>query len=157
MAMDGSLSLKLDPKGDTTFVALAGDITEESDFSAILNATTPKVVMDLGEIRRINSTGVREWIKFVTSLARSGKQFKLVRCAVAIVHQLNMISNFRGGGEVKSVLAPYYCADCDANHLHLIDVSSPSVAIQQTLPCPTCKGKMEFDELPDSYLSFKQL
>jgi eukaryotic-like serine/threonine-protein kinase len=155
--MDGLLSLKLNKQGDTTLASLAGDITEESDFSTIVNCGTPKVVLDLADIRRINSTGVREWIKFVTSLAKSGKIFRLERCSVAIVHQLNMISNFRGGGEVRSVLAPYYCPECDHNHLHLVDVSAPTAKIEATLPCPSCGADMEFDELPDSYLSFRQM
>lgn len=154
--MDKSLSIKMESNHGAPRAALFGDITEDSDFSQLLTAQGGTLSLDLAEVRRINSTGVREWIKFVNGLIRSGKQLVLERCSVAIVQQLNMISNFRGNGEVLSILAPYYCGSCDSNHLHLIDLTQGEPILAPSMPCPRCKADMEFDDMPESYLAFRQ-
>jgi hypothetical protein len=155
MAMDKSLSMKIENAGGATRASLAGDITEDSEFGPVMNGNADTLILDLGDIRRINSTGVREWIKFVTGVHKAGRKLVLERCSVAIVQQLNMISNFRGSGHVRSILAPYYCENCDAGHLHLVDLEQGTPELEMSLPCPKCKQPMEFDEVWESYLAFR--
>jgi anti-anti-sigma regulatory factor len=151
-----SLSVKIENKGDTTLAGLAGEITEDSDFSALLAAAGKTLVLDLADVKRINSTGVREWINFVSALGKNGRKLVLERCSTPIVQQLNMISNFRGNSTIKSVYAPYYCAECDEPHARLIDLSAPLPDLDAPFACPSCGTDMEFDDLPDSYLSFHE-
>lgn len=138
-------------------VLLSGAITEESDFRPLTQMAGPEpLCLDLGGIDQINSCGVREWIHFVTHLTRAAQSFELVRCSPAIVRQLNMISNFRGGGKVRSVLLPYICASCNHEDLLplVLPVAGPPPSIEEVLTCPTCGGDLEFDDLPSSYVAF---
>jgi hypothetical protein len=99
---------------------------------------------------------VREWVNLVSTLSKQGKAFALERCSVPVVNQLNMISNFRGSGQVLSFYAPYYCEECDAEHPQLLEPSADvaSRLEQQEVPCPTCHKPMQFDDLPESYVAF---
>src|SRR2546430_1170150 len=117
-----SFSWKIEDQNGEARVVLSGAITENSDFSKVLAQTPPKVTIDLEHVDRINSCGVREWINFVNDLGKGGKRFALDRCSPAIVNQLNLISNFRGGGEVRSVLAPYFCSKCNREHHRVLDL-----------------------------------
>src|SRR5262249_22597940 len=145
--MDKTLSIKIDKAGQTIKAVLSGDITEDSDFTSLASADASQLILDLSDIRRINSTGVREWIKFVNSISKAGRELVLEKCSVAIVQQLNMISNFRGNGQVRSILAPYYCESCDENRVHLIDLTNGTPTIEPNIDCPKCKSPMEFDEI----------
>lgn len=134
-------------------VALAGEITEDGDFGKLLGELGDQIVFDLGEVRRINSTGVREWIQFVGKLTLARKSFALERCSVPIVHQLNTISNFRGAGQLRSVYAPYFCPTCSLDATRLLSIGANlREQIDVPLACPKCKSPMEFDDLVESYL-----
>src|SRR5262249_15153540 len=102
---------------------LAGEITEESDFAPLGQSLPSASTLDLAEVRRINSCGVREWLNFVTALSKAGKQIVLERCSVPMVAQMNMITNFRGDARVASIFAPYHCPSCDEDHDELINLA----------------------------------
>lgn len=154
--MGNSLSWTIVDKEGSARIELAGEVTEDSDFRPLLEVTQPTIVLDLADVRRINSCGVREWIGFVNTLSSTGRTVVMERCSVAIVHQLNMIMNFRGNAEVVSVFAAYFCAKCGVEHSRLIDLRGEAKAeLEQPLPCPTCGAAMEFDDLPDTYLAFR--
>jgi|SRR3954451_4237528 hypothetical protein len=141
---------------------LAGEITESSDFGALLPRLAGRVVLDLSGIKRINSRGVREWVDFVRAAAGQGITLELDRCSVPVVHQLNLNAAFGGQCAVRSVYAPYFCPVCNAEHAQLVTLVSadptspaPRPRIVESIPCPTCAAPMEFDDLPDRYLSFQ--
>lgn len=145
------------PNDRDRLVLISGFITEEADFQSFAALEGGDLLrLDLAGVEQINSCGVREWIHFVRRLAKSNRAFELVRCSPAIVRQLNTISNFRGGGAVRSVMLPYFCADCEREEQRLLEIptSGPPPAIEESLPCSSCKGSMEFDDLPNSYMAF---
>lgn len=149
--MDRTLSWTLDA-GRTVLV---GELTENANLGALLEKIGDEARFDLSGIARINSPGVREWINFVNSLDKKGTKFALERCSVPFVNQLNMISNFRGNGEVRSVFAPYYCSSCNREENRLIEKTpDPAGQITSPMKCPNCGADMEFDDLPDTYLAF---
>lgn len=153
--MRHDFSWTVDVKGDVTQVALKGDITELADFSGLLPKLSGDLVLDLADVQRINSCGLREWLSFVRALERTVKHFSLERCSVPVVAQLNMISAFQGGGDVRSVYAPYFCVNCNEEHHRLITVDeSAPTQLSLPFPCPKCGASMEFDDLPDHFLSF---
>lgn len=137
-------------------ILLEGTISESTDFRTLAELPSDTLSLDLANVEQINSCGVREWINFVNVLKASGKRVELHRCSPAIVRQLNMISNFKGDGKVRSVLAPYYCENCDHEMTVVLDVTDPDTPpeIAETITCPECGEEMEFDDLPDSYLEF---
>jgi hypothetical protein len=108
--------------------------------------------IDLGGVERINSVGVRTWLDFVTKCESSGTQLVFERCSPAIVLQISMISNFMGHAQVASVLVPYLCGACGAEHLQLAAITRGTpVAVARSVPCPKCGTPMQLDELEDMY------
>lgn len=155
--MANSLSIKIEKRAGGLWAEFTGDITEDSEFSAVLNEKPVLLTLDLGGIKRINSTGVREWINFINALKKEGARIAFERCSVAIVQQLNMIANFAGGAEIRSVFAPYICPSCDNEESKLIDFkATPNPDFNAEVKCGNCKEAMEFDDLPESYLAFRQ-
>lgn len=154
--MDRTLRWEIAPDGSgSTRVELIGELTENSNLTDLLNALSGKVRFDMAGVQRINSPGVREWIHFVNALDPKGIQFALERCSVAVVNQLNMISNFRGRGEIRSVLAPYYCEKCDLSEGRVIEKGPDAAAkIAEPMKCPRCGSNMEFDDFPEAFIAF---
>jgi hypothetical protein len=112
------------------------------------------VAFQLAEVRRINSCGVREWVNFVRDLPHV-TDLSFSHCSPAIVTQLNMIYNFRGAARIRSFYAPYVCDRCGQEEEKLVDVSSQATSGHElpSFTC-TCGAVMEFDDLPERYLSF---
>lgn len=149
------MTWKLVDVEDERRVLLQGGITEESDFKPLLEAAPSPLVIDLGNVDLINSCGVREWINFVREVDKQCDGLYLINCSPPIVRQLNMISNFKGRGVIRSVLAPYYCDGCNHDAMMSIDMEDGADReIKETIPCPKCGEDMEFDDIPDSYLEF---
>jgi hypothetical protein len=149
------LSWELEARGGVTYAALTGEITEASDFASLSQKLPAQFVLDLAGIHRINSCGIREWLTFVAALNDSRKTFALERCSPTVVSQFNMIRNFTGGSVVRSLLAPYYCATCDREHLELVSITPQHTAnLAETLTCAKCGHDMEFDDVPEQFLAF---
>jgi hypothetical protein len=162
-----SLSWRVTDGPGHTLVELSGEIDENVDFADLRSRLRGPVVFQLSEVRRINSCGVREWVNFVRELASPEKEgggvtdLVFTACSPAIVTQLNMIYNFRGQAVVRSFLAPYVCKECDHETEKLLDVrqhfSATGPGRNRTPPeftCEKCSGRLEFDDLPERYLSF---
>lgn len=155
-----SLTWTIDKENDVTTVSFFGEIDENADLSPLGRILEGKVVFHLENIRRINSCGVREWVNFIRELPAISELI-FIHCSPATVTQLNMIYNFRGAAHIKSIYAPYICEYCDIEEEKLIDIDSQfpdkDGKISARLPeynCPKCNEPMEFDDLPDRYLSF---
>lgn len=137
---------------------LSGRITEEATFDELIElGRASGITLNLAHVEQINSCGVREWILFMRRLEDAAGPLILEQCSPAIVRQLNMISNFAGRATVSSVLLPYYCEDCGAEENVAIDVAAAGNGIVETRPCASCGSVAEFDDLPDTYLSFADL
>jgi hypothetical protein len=152
-----ALSWRIKERQGFTTVEFTGEIDENADFSELRRQLKGSVVFKMAEIRRINSCGVREWVNFVRDLP-DVVELVFSHCSPAIVTQLNMIYNFRGTGTVRSFLAPYLCENCDNEEEKLLDVEThfPGRQIDRVpeFQCDKCSEPMEFDDLPERYLSF---
>jgi hypothetical protein len=139
-----------------TVVEFAGEIDENADFSTLKRELRGEVEFQLAGITRVNSCGVREWVNFVRDLP-GVSSLRFAKCSPAIVTQLNAIYNFRGPARVRSLLAPYTCESCAVEEYKVIDVHPRFPRASMVVPsfnCPRCGGPMEFDDLPERYLSF---
>lgn len=154
--MASTMTWQIVERGSHQHVLLKGGITEESDFQSLIDVAPMPLMIDLGAIEQINLCGVREWINFVRAIDKRNSGLELLNCSPAIVRQLNMISNFKGNGVVRSVLAPYYCDHCEQDALKPIALESmhKPAEIDETLPCPSCGETMAFDDIPNAYLEF---
>jgi ABC-type transporter Mla MlaB component len=145
------LRWQLDQVGERQIVALTGVLDENADLRP-LAALDGEVAIDLSGVKRISSTGVREWIDLMRALDGRAR-VSLIRCSPASVTQLNLISNFRGPAQVESFIAPYDCGACGCECEVLLD----AVRAARGLPgvdCPECNTPMDFAELPERYLTF---
>ena len=136
-------------------VAFQGEITESSDLLSVELALGAHANVDLADIVRINSMGVKSWLQFMARCKQSGKHLTFVRCSPVIVGQLNIVNSFRAGAMVESVMAPFVCPDCDHEATLEVDVrKEPLDQIAVGMVCSECDAAMEFDDIPDLYLSF---
>jgi anti-anti-sigma regulatory factor/DNA-directed RNA polymerase subunit RPC12/RpoP len=130
-------------------VSLSGSIDEWTELDGLFDELPPrsKVSIDLAQVNRISSVGVRVWICFIDKLKAHEMPVQIVRCSVVIVRQINMISQFRGHSVVRSAYAPYYCAKCNKEQLRLIDLSADiTPQLRKPEPCATCGSQLELDE-----------
>ena len=152
-----ALSWRIKERPGFTTVEFSGEIDENADFAELRRRLSGSVVFHLAEVRRINSCGVREWVNFVRDMPHV-VELTFSHCSPAIVTQLNMIYNFRGQAKVRSFYAPYVCENCHTEEEKLLDVQSqfPNGDIHSVpeFTCETCEQSMEFDDLPERYLSF---
>jgi hypothetical protein len=139
-------------------VKLSGDIDETADFSAIPSPGSV-VMMDveLGGVRRINSTGTKAWIQHFGSYVRSKTELRYFNVPSSMVEQFNQISNFSCSGEVQTLALPFQCASCD----HSGDLIHPASEVFSRDwdiwrgPCPNCgKTDYRFDEIPEIFFDF---
>lgn len=158
--MSNSLRWTIVPHPGRIEIALAGSFDEHSDLDELfdeLKRSRKTAAIDLSQVKRISSVGVRVWIVFVDKLKQEDIPFEMHGCSVVIVRQLTMISQFRGHGKVCSAYAPYYCAKCVKEQLRLIDLGANVQAqLKQAMQCPTCGSKIELDEEEELYTELQQ-
>jgi anti-anti-sigma regulatory factor len=156
--MNPKFQASVQTRDDVTYVKLAGVIDEDNELNALadkLQAGT--TVIDLGEIERINSCGVRDWVNWLTKAEKNGAKVVLVECSPAIVAQINLVNNFTGQGVVKSFFAPYFCPNCDSEKVLLVetrDMHGAQPFKAPTCRCDECDGPMDFDDMEESYFAF---
>ncbi len=137
-------------------VELNGTIEENVNLDQLIGPFEGELIVKCRGITRINSVGVKTWMRYFQNIKAQGKIFKFIDCSHPIIEQLNMISNFACGGEVVSVLLPFSCLKCQsefiassktsdlkANHLKI-----PAVKCEK----PECAA--QFDDDPEEYLYF---
>lgn len=142
---------------DVTYVKLSGVIDEDNELTDLSDKIPPgTVVIDLGDIERINSCGVRDWVNWLGKVEKNDTNVVLVACSPAIVAQINLVNNFTGNGAVKSFYVPYFCPECDEEKVLLVETADmgPPPHEPPTCRCDECDLVMDFDDMPDSYFAF---
>lgn len=157
--MNQKFTASINQKDDVTFVKLSGVIDEDNELSELVEQIpgNTTVIIGLGEIERINSCGVRDWVNWLTRLEKNGAKIVLVECSPAIVAQINLVNNFTGGGVVKSFFAPYFCPQCDLEKVLLVETLEMHGQNPPKAPvcrCDECDGVMDFDDMEESYFAF---
>jgi anti-anti-sigma regulatory factor len=156
--MNAKFQAAVHTRDEVTFVKLSGVIDEDNELGTLadkLGAGT--AVIDVSEIDRINSCGVRDWVNWLGKAEKGGAKVVLVECSPAIVAQINLVNNFTGQGVVKSFYAPYFCPNCDIEKVLLVETRD--LFGQQPFKAPSCRcdecdGPMDFDDMEESYFAF---
>lgn len=146
-------------RDDVTYVKVAGVIDEDNELSELTDRVSgATIVIDLGEVDRINSCGVRDWVNWLGKVdgAQRAGEVVFVECSPSIVAQINLVNNFTGSGVVKSFYIPYFCPECDGEKVLLTEVSDMVGPPYEppTCRCDECDLVMDFDDMPDSYFAF---
>jgi anti-anti-sigma regulatory factor len=143
-------------KGTVLVVRLTGSIEESVNFDQLVGAPPPELWVNCKEIPRINSVGVKAWIKYFQGAQAKGCKLKFIECSTAIVEQINLISNFTCGGVVESIFVPFSCTGCKSELVGLFKCEDLK-KLQLKLPdlkCSKCGGKAVFDDIPEEYFGF---
>ena len=141
------------------YVSISGIVDEHADFSPLLLKKTDILFLELKNVNRINSSGVRKWVNALDKLR--DVEIHYINCSFAVVEQLSMVPEFLNKKSyVESFEAQYVCENCNISQTFNLVVGydiKPGEARYPDGPekiCYNCKEKMEFDHNPDSYLYF---
>lgn len=141
-----------------SYVSLRGVIDEDNKLASLREQLTGEVViLDLAEVERINSYGVRDWVNWLNDLKAGGHRLVMVRCSTAIIAQANMVTNFCAGALIVSFHAPYYDPSADKAVDRLLSVEE--FLGKAPYKAPTFYDEhsgeeLEFDDFEESYFSF---
>lgn len=150
------LNVIKEQKGSTLAVRLSGSIEESVNFEQLIGAPQPEMQISTKDVPRINSVGVKAWIKYFSAAQSKGTKLTFVECSTAIVEQINLISNFTCGGRVESVYVPFSCTQCKSELVGLFKVEDLKKLGGNVpeLKCTKCGGKAVFDDIPEEYFAF---
>ncbi len=143
-------------KNNILFVRLIGSIEETVNFDELLGPAPSEMEINCKEIPRINSVGVKAWIKYFQNCHKKGTVLRFTECSIAIVEQINLISNFTCGGSVESIFLPFSCSSCKSELIALYKTADLK-KLQLKLPefkCTKCSNPANFDDILEEYLAF---
>jgi hypothetical protein len=148
-------------EGGITLLKLAGTIDEQFEGKKIASGIKGgTLILELAEIERISSFGIREWVDFIGAVSAKVSSLWFVECAPKVVDQFNMVANFGGRGQLISFYAPYRCDYCDDDRRRLVQVAAEWEELKiGKLPervCESCGNAEYFDEDPLTFFSFLQ-
>ena len=144
--------------GTISHVRIGGVIDETFPLTSATPDLNGLLIIDLGQVERISSFGVRRWIEFAGKLPASAISLYVVHAPPVIVDQLNMVEGFAGVARVLTVLAPYTCRTCGEDRLRLVDLQAESAVIAEGRApehsCPVCANPLEFADLPGEFFDY---
>ncbi len=157
--MGAKFGSELTSRDGVSTLKLVGVVDEDNELVGLENKLSGgPLVLDLSEIDRINSCGVRDWVNWLGRIEKNGARPVFISCSPAIVAQINLVHNFTAGGIVKSFYAPYYCPRCEKEKLLRLEtrdlIAQTPITSAPTCRCDECDGPMEFDDLEESYFAF---
>jgi anti-anti-sigma regulatory factor len=143
-------------KGDVLVVRLVGSIEESVVLDKLIGPPPPALDINCKGVSRINSVGVKSWIRFFQNCQAKGTKLRFLECSTPLVEQINLISNFLCNGTLESVYVPFSCSKCHSELVGLFrteDLKKMNLIIP-SLKCNKCGGKAEFDDIPEEYFAF---
>ncbi len=150
------LDVKMNKGAEKLTVQLNGTIDEDVDFSQFNLSDNGQVELELEGVKSINSCGIREWIKWVSSAPSAQIVYK--NCPKVIVDQINMVDGFLpSNGKVQSFFVPYYNDDAgsEKNVLFSFGQEFSEGGIQPPAEVKDAEGnEMEMDVIESKYFKF---
>jgi hypothetical protein len=152
----GKLDVKLNKAGEKLNVVMAGSIDEDTDFSQFPLAGAPQIEIDLASLKSINSCGIREWIKWMSTAPAADITFN--QCPKVIVDQINMVDGFLPtNANVKSFFVPYYNDDSGSEKNVLFRYGNEFTDTEVKAPAQVQDEQgnaMEMDVIESKYFKF---
>lgn len=135
-----------------TKASLQGTLDENADLKPLAQIKGATVI-NFKAVQRVNSCGVRDWVTLLGKIPPTAP-LTYEECPMVVVKQLNAVPAFQGKAKVTSFYAPYFCESCDSEQMQLLQTSQIQNGTPPQVACPTCKKPMNFDAIPNQYLSF---
>jgi hypothetical protein len=152
----GKCEIKIDKAGTDFKVTAAGVIDEDTDFSIYSLKGASSVGLHLQNVKGINSCGIREWIKWLSTSPEAKVTY--FECPKIIVDQINMIQGFLpAGGKVMSFYVPYFSEESseEKNVLFSFGKEYSEGAVTPPAEVKDSAGKpMEMDVVEAKYFKF---
>jgi hypothetical protein len=141
---------------DNIYLGFTGAIDESFEYANLINPSAKVYNIDFNELKMINSTGIREWIRFIEKLG-SNVQFNYFNCPHYVIQQMNMVKGFlSSNAKVLSFYAPYYCEEADQEKQVLLDakqiVNFKAPVIKMMVDGE--EVEMEFDGIEEQFFKF---
>ena len=140
-----------------TYLKLKGVLDEDNLLANLLSQIQGRLLLiDMAEIERINSCGVRDWVNWLNQIQALGVAVILLRCSPVVVSQANMVANFASDAFIHSFYAPYVHPDTGDEQSVLLFTED----LRQNQPIRAPKifndsgEELEFDEFEESYFAF---
>ena len=156
MGSGGSLSVTQEQSNRGLLVKIVGAIEENVDLETLIGPVSGLLQIHCRGITRINSVGVKMWMRYFQSLHKKNIEIEFLECSPAVVEQLNLISNFTCGGNVVSILLPFVCTKCKNDFVASMTTQELRAAqlVIPALKCEKPECAAEFDDDPSEYLYF---
>ena len=150
------IEVKTTVEGQTLKVSLMGAIDETFSQSCGQIPKAENVEFNLAGLKSINSTGIREWIKYSQSL--TGSTITFVHCPKVFIDQVNMVQGFiPSGAKINSFYVPYYNEDTDTEKNVLFTYGKEYSDANVKLPTDVKDESgvaMEIDIIESKYFKF---
>jgi hypothetical protein len=140
-------------EGGKTHYRVSGTIDEHADLDELQpQPDDTDIEVDLGEVHRFNSYGVRAWLHAMRRI-HAGVRMTFVHCPSLVIDQLNMVDGLMGQARVESFYVPRSCSRCDVRDSQLLEVSACHAAggALAPMPCPRCGRAMDLDDIEEKY------
>lgn len=140
-----------------THLKLRGILDEDNVLTTLLSQIQGRLLLiDLAEIERINSCGVRDWVNWLNQIQALGIQVILLRCSPSAISQANMVANFAADAFIHSFYAPYVHPETGEEQSVLL--FTEELRQMKTISAPKIYNdsgeELEFDEFEESYFAF---
>jgi hypothetical protein len=121
-------------------VLLEGVIDENADFSPLLRESAP-LRIDFSRVTRINSIGVRSWMKFLTQWG--DKSLEYLQCPAVISEQLIVTPVLLGVkkrvAKVVSAYIAFVCPKCNESEDRMVTFDQLFRDVSPETKAPPCK------------------
>lgn len=149
---------EISPGGAETIVKVSGVIDEDTDFTKFDISSAKALKLELAGIKSINSCGIRDWIKWLSSSPAQAIVFN--DCPKVIVDQINMVQGFLpANGRVSSFYVPYFSEETDEEKQILFRLGT-EYAEDGKISAPEVNDSsgnaMEMDIVESKYFKFLQ-
>lgn len=151
------LGVEVKRLGPITHVRISG-ILDETFALPDVDSLTGSVILDLGRVSRLSSSGVRKWSAFASQLPPKAQALYVINAPPVFVDQLNLVEGFAGTAQVLSVLAPYSCPKCREDRLRPVSLVLDSEMVLQgelsICRCVVCASELEFSDTAEEFFSY---
>lgn len=152
----GKFDLQIEKNGNDWKIRMSGTVDEDVDFGQYSLTGAGSIELFLGEVKSINSCGIREWIKWIGTA--DGVPISYNECPKIIVDQINMVQGFLPAqGRVNSFYVPYYNEESGSEKNVLFKLGSEFTETGE-IKAPMVKDdeghEMEMDVVEAKYFKF---
>jgi hypothetical protein len=151
------LKVKQKKDGDSVTLQFTGQIDENVSFHEVDLDAVEEVTIDMGGISYINSSGGREWLKWIKSIP-TDSHLNFVHCNSIFLDYANMIEGFiPENSQILSFKVPYYCEKCETVTLKSYDstdIGDVKSDIAPAVNCTKCNNKALLDVITPNFFKF---